>query len=194
MIRLLSDRTCHSLTTNESGWRIKTASMWTLAGSVGKRWPWRITGAVQGKSSSSAGSPLKALPVCRSSGLQYSYFFSCNKCCFPERFISILNGPLFTILSAIWIKSCVSVCVCVYLFIKLHITAQSGLVILVILRHSRWSSQGGINDTCYENLWSNATEGTHSLYLYKSYLSPEHLVLPPLLPCVCVCVYFLHCT
>ena len=23
----------------------------------------------------------------------------------------------------------------------------------------------------------------HSLYLYKSYLSPEHLVLPPLLPC-----------
>ena len=24
---------------------------------------------------------------------------------------------------------------------------------------------------------------THSLYLYKSYLSPEHLVLPPLLPC-----------
>ena len=36
-------------------------------------------------------------------------------------------------------------CVCV--FIKLHITAQSGSVILVILCHS-----GGINDTCYENL------------------------------------------
>ena len=76
----------------------------------------------------------------------------------------------------------------VCIFIKLHITAQSGLVILVILchlrwSHSRWSSQGGINDTCYENLWSNATKGTHSLYLYKSYLSPEHLVLPPLLPC-----------
>ena len=74
-------------------------------------------------------------------------------------------------------------CVCVCVFIKLHITAQSGLVILVILCHSRWSSQGGSNDTCYENLWSGATEGTHSLYLYKSYLSPEHLVLPPLLPC-----------
>ena len=80
-------------------------------------------------------------------------------------------------------------CVCVCVFIKLRITAQSGLVILVILCHSRWSSQGGINDTCYENLWSNATKGTHSLYLYKSYLSPEHLVLPPLLPC-CVCVFF----
>ena len=40
-------------------------------------------------------------------------------------------------------------CVCVCVFIKLHITAQSGPVILVILCHSRWSSQGGINDTCY---------------------------------------------
>ena len=40
------------------------------------------------------------------------------------------------------------VCVCVCVFIKLHITAQSGLVILVILCHSRWSSQGGINYTC----------------------------------------------
>ena len=38
-------------------------------------------------------------------------------------------------------------CVCV--FIKLHITAQSGPVILVIICHSHWSSQGGINDTCY---------------------------------------------
>ena len=46
-------------------------------------------------------------------------------------------------------------CVCVYLIIKLHITAQSGLVILVILCHTRiiyWASQGGINDTYYENL------------------------------------------
>ena len=39
------------------------------------------------------------------------------------------------------------VCVCV--FIKLHITAQSGPVMLVILCHSHLSSQGGINDTCY---------------------------------------------
>ena len=47
------------------------------------------------------------------------------------------------------------VCVFVYqVFIKLHITAQSGPVILVILCHSRRSSQGGINDTCYENLSS----------------------------------------
>ena len=44
------------------------------------------------------------------------------------------------------------VCVCVCVFIKLHITAQSGPVILVVLCHSHWSSQGGINDTCYENL------------------------------------------
>ena len=46
---------------------------------------------------------------------------------------------------------CVPVCVCV--FIKLHITAQSGPVILliVILCHSRRSSQRGVNDTCYEN-------------------------------------------
>ena len=43
---------------------------------------------------------------------------------------------------------------------------------------------------------------TLSLLVYKSYLSPEHLVLPPLLPCcfldypgcVCVCVYLLNCT
>ena len=32
---------------------------------------------------------------------------------------------------------CVCVCVCVCVFIKLHTTAQSGPVILVILRHSR---------------------------------------------------------
>ena len=55
------------------------------------------------------------------------------------------------------------VCVCV--FIKLHMTAQSGLAILVILCHSRWSSQGGINDTCYENLWSNATEGCVCVFI-----------------------------
>ena len=59
-------------------------------------------------------------------------------------------------LSDVWI-------VCI--FIKLHITAQSGPVIRVILSHSHWSPQGGINDTCYENLWSNATKGTHSLYV-----------------------------
>ena len=32
------------------------------------------------------------------------------------------------------------VCVCVRVFIKVHITAQSGPVILVILCHSHWSS------------------------------------------------------
>ena len=35
-----------------------------------------------------------------------------------------------------------SLCVCVYIFIKLCITAQSGPVILVIVCHSHWSSQG----------------------------------------------------
>ena len=45
------------------------------------------------------------------------------------------------------------VCVCgVCVFIKLHITAQSGPVILVIICHTHWSSQRGINDTYYENL------------------------------------------
>ena len=48
-------------------------------------------------------------------------------------------------------------CVCVRamcVFIKLHITAQSGLVVilLVVLCPSHLSSQGGINDTYYENL------------------------------------------
>ena len=45
--------------------------------------------------------------------------------------------------------SSVCVCVCVCVFIELHITAQSGPVILLIgiLCHSHWSSQGGINDT-----------------------------------------------
>ena len=38
----------------------------------------------------------------------------------------------------------------VCIFIKLHITAQSGPVIRVILCHSHLSSQGGINDTCYD--------------------------------------------
>ena len=37
---------------------------------------------------------------------------------------------------------CVSVCV----FIKMHITAQSGPVTLVILCHSHWSSQGVLRD------------------------------------------------
>ena len=40
---------------------------------------------------------------------------------------------------------CPRLCGCVGVFIKLHITAQSGPIILVIL------GQGGINDTCYEN-------------------------------------------
>ena len=47
---------------------------------------------------------------------------------------------------------CMCVCVCVCAFIKLHITTQSDPVILVILYHSHWCSQGGINDTYYENL------------------------------------------
>ena len=52
---------------------------------------------------------------------------------------------------------CVYVCMDLY-FLKLHITAQSGPVILVILCHLHRSSQGGTIDTCYENLSSGATE------------------------------------
>ena len=81
-----------------------------------------------------------------------------------------------------------SVCVCVCVLIKLHITAQSGPVMLVIICNWHWSSQGGVwylLHTSYENLWSDATKGTHSLYLCSSYLliSPGYLVLPSLLPC-----------
>ena len=50
---------------------------------------------------------------------------------------------------------CVCVWVCMFVFIKLHITAQSGPVMLVILQYAARidrSSQGGINDTYYENL------------------------------------------
>ena len=85
------------------------------------------------------------------------------------------------------------VCVCVCVFIKLHITTQSGPVILVILCHSHWSSRGGINDTYYENLWSDATKGTRSLYLYNSYLSSEFLVCVCVFMCVCVFIK-LHIT
>ena len=74
-------------------------------------------------------------------------------------------------------------CVCV--FIELHVTAQSGPAILVILCHSRWSSQGGITATYDENLSSDVTKGIHSLY--SSHLSPGCLAPPPLLP-----LYFLH--
>ena len=42
---------------------------------------------------------------------------------------------------------CVCVCVCVCVFINLYITTQSGPAILVILCHSHWSFQGGVNDT-----------------------------------------------
>ena len=47
------------------------------------------------------------------------------------------------LVSALIVSVCVCVCVfiklhvCVCVFIKLHITAQSGLVMLVILCHSR---------------------------------------------------------
>ena len=41
----------------------------------------------------------------------------------------------------------VRVCVCV--FIELHMTVQSGPITLC---HSRWSLQGGINDTYYLNI------------------------------------------
>ena len=65
----------------------------------------------------------------------------------------------------------------------------------------------GINDTYYENLCSDATKGTHSLYLYSSYLIPGVPCAPPasflvrldhlgkretsvdfVIVCVCVCV------
>ena len=63
--------------------------------------------------------------------------------------------------------------VCMYVFIKLHITTQSGPVILVILCHSHWSSRGGINDTYYENLWSDATKGTYVCIFIKLHITAQ---------------------
>ena len=72
------------------------------------------------------------------------------------------------------------VCLCV--FVKLHIIAQSSPVILVILCHSHWSSQGRIHDTITNTSGQTRQRG-HTLCFYSSYLSPEYLVLLPLLPC-----------
>ena len=61
-------------------------------------------------------------------------------------------------------------------FIGLHITAQSAPVILLESfydTHRYWSSQGRINDTYYEKLFSGAAKGTHSFY--RSYSRPERL-------------------
>ena len=44
------------------------------------------------------------------------------------------------------------VCMYICIFFKFHITAQSDPVIQVILCHSHSSSQGGINNTYFENL------------------------------------------
>ena len=49
--------------------------------------------------------------------------------------------------------------VCMYVFIKLHITTQSGPVILVILCHSHWSSRGGIYVCIFIKLHITAQSG-----------------------------------
>ena len=75
----------------------------------------------------------------------------------------------------------VCICVVVCIFIKLHRTAQFGPVVLliVILCHSHWSSQGGmINDTCCENVSSDATT-YHTTHVNKMSVI-----------CVCVCVCY----
>ena len=63
------------------------------------------------------------------------------------------------------------VCVCVFLF-KLHITAQSGPVTLVILCHLHWSSQRGINSTYNENLSIECNKGD-TLYLLVEQFFPN---------------------
>ena len=63
----------------------------------------------------------------------------------------------------------------------MHITAQSGPVIRVLLCHSHWSSKGGINDTCYENLWSNATKGNVCMVITYSRVWINRVRLPILL-------------
>ena len=77
-----------------------------------------------------------------------------------------------------------SLFLCVCTTTKLYITAQSSPIFLAIVCHSHcWSSQGWFNDTYYENPRSDATKGTHFLYLYSSYLSTECIALPSLPPC-----------
>ena len=78
------------------------------------------------------------------------------------------------ILPAIWQLPSVPVkrsgCVCMCMFMKLRITAQSGPVILVILCRSRWSSsQGGINENCIRKPLTRLDKGppqTFTPYFY----------------------------
>ena len=86
----------------------------------------------------------------------------------------------------------VEVCVCVRVFMKLHITAQSGPVILVILCHSHRSSQeGGINDTYYENLCVCVCV----CVFIKLHITAQSglVILVILCHCVCVCVCVRAC-
>ena len=64
-----------------------------------------------------------------------------------SRFLSI-NSYLFLVFSIF-----LCVCACVPIFFRLHMTAQSGSVILIILcLLALVLPIGGINDTCYEKL------------------------------------------
>ena len=79
-------------------------------------------------------------------------------------------------------------------------TAQSGLVILATLCHSHLSSQGGINDTCYENLLVcvciyefehnhaiRPGHPSHSMPLAVN-LGGSMILVTNVCVCVCVCV------
>ena len=82
-----------------------------------------------------------------------------------------------------------------YVFIKFHITAQSGSVILVVLCQSRWFSLGG--SMIHITKTSDQTrQMRYTLYLYSSFFSPECLALPSLLPYYSLnylIQYFLDC-
>ena len=60
------------------------------------------------------------------------------------------RGQALEFNSSLRVSLSLSLSLCAYVFIKLHMTAQSGAVILVILYHSHSPSQGGINGACHK--------------------------------------------
>ena len=58
-------------------------------------------------------------------------------------------------------------CMCVCVFIKMQITAQSGPVILVILCYSLWSSQGGINGTYTRRYFQHSTTTSYQQWVWE---------------------------
>ena len=72
-----------------------------------------------------------------------------------EEFLRVFNSKRFN-----WSHYFVWFTACIYLIAHNRAIRPCKIVIIC---HSHWSSQRGINDSCYENLWSDAAKGTHPL-------------------------------